>query len=227
MTEQIDVLRKELEQNESRVQRANYAFVDSVLRFAIEHDTVSDLIWREDDGKIHAAVICSDCFWWGSADAEELTPETFPIYKQAVAECEALAKTLPKDSNQMPQLYADELFAARIRKMRPQGASYEMYPPVLWPLFDACGPERETGLGNPVKQPTEWNGSKFKRSPSYMVVVRCDEELTTRLRELEQSLQEAIAEVKEHNGEYQYRTESSKIEKWLALLSGQKEKPEC
>jgi hypothetical protein len=187
---------------------------DSILRFAIEHDTVSDLIWREEDGNIHAAVICSDCFWWGTADAEELTPETFPIYKQAVAECEALAKTLPKDSNQMPQLYADELFAARIRKMRPQVASYEMYPPVLWPLFDACGPERETGLGNPAKQPTEWNGPKFIRQASL-------EELSARLREM----REALAKYGTHMAGCLANPDECNCGFSVALMSGQKEKP--
>ena len=39
-------------------------------------------------------------------------------------------------------MYGTELFSARVRKMRPQGASYKLYPKELWPLFDACGPER-------------------------------------------------------------------------------------
>lgn len=45
-----------------------------------------------------------------------------------------------------------DLFAARSRKMRPQGAAYKVrYPEELWGLFNAAGPEREVGLGNPRK----------------------------------------------------------------------------
>jgi hypothetical protein len=45
-----------------------------------------------------------------------------------------------------------DLFVCRERKMRPQGA---VYPEDrrFWPLFDACGPEREVGLGNPHASP--------------------------------------------------------------------------
>ncbi|UDL15984.1 hypothetical protein QEH42_gp234 [Microbacterium phage Pumpernickel] len=43
------------------------------------------------------------------------------------------------------------LFAAKSRKMRPQGAYYKSIPENIWHLFDACGPEREVGMGNPRK----------------------------------------------------------------------------
>lgn len=36
--------------------------------------------------------------------------------------------------------------------MRPQGAAYTKDKRVI-PLFDACGPARETGFGNPKEQP--------------------------------------------------------------------------
>lgn len=64
--------------------------------------------------------------------------------------------------SQFPTIFADELFAARMRKMRPQGASYSLYPPSIWPLFDACGSVRETGLGNPQPQPTSPTDPKAK-----------------------------------------------------------------
>lgn len=41
------------------------------------------------------------------------------------------------------------LFSARSRGMRPQGAYYKLFPRDTWELFDACGPEREVGVGNP------------------------------------------------------------------------------
>lgn len=43
-----------------------------------------------------------------------------------------------------------DLFAARVRGMRPQGAAYKVrYDKSIWHLFNECGPERETGPGNP------------------------------------------------------------------------------
>jgi hypothetical protein len=43
-----------------------------------------------------------------------------------------------------------DLFVARVRNMRPQGAAYKVrYPEEIWGLFNAAGPEREVGLGNP------------------------------------------------------------------------------
>lgn len=42
-----------------------------------------------------------------------------------------------------------DLYAARVRHERPQGACYAAYPRQLWPMFDAVGPEREVGIGNP------------------------------------------------------------------------------
>ena len=44
-----------------------------------------------------------------------------------------------------------DLYCARRREERPQGACYSIIPKNLWPLFHACGPERKTGLGNPYE----------------------------------------------------------------------------
>jgi hypothetical protein len=51
--------------------------------------------------------------------------------------------------------YAHQLYCARIRKMRPQGACYKTIEPQFWPLFDAAGEPREAdraAFGNPVSQ---------------------------------------------------------------------------
>jgi hypothetical protein len=48
---------------------------------------------------------------------------------------------------------AELLFACRSRNSRPQGAIYKRISKALVPLFDACGPERMTGFGNPVEHP--------------------------------------------------------------------------
>ena len=53
--------------------------------------------------------------------------------------------------------HGGELFCARIRKMRPQGACYAYYDKKDWHLFDACGPERECGFGNPMTPEKAWD----------------------------------------------------------------------
>lgn len=90
------------------------------------------------NGEINC-IICSDVFFWGSADSETITEETFPDFLKAVDDC--------KGSKEIGAW----LYCARIRKERPQGAAYTFIAKDLWPLFDACGPEREVEFGNPYK----------------------------------------------------------------------------
>ena len=139
---------------------------------------------------------CSDTFFWGSSDAEEVTEENLHILEEVIAELkprydeawkrvrgpegEALKAERAAayeafiagggDSKQwrnQPEFAAlderdihpyrfmpvGDLFAARVRQMRPQGAAYKVrYDESIWPLFDECGPVREVGFGNP-KEP--------------------------------------------------------------------------
>ncbi|UVG35196.1 hypothetical protein SEA_CECE_190 [Microbacterium phage Cece] len=151
---------------------------------------------------------CSDTFFWGSSDAENVTEENFHILKQTMADLKDVYKKYDRlareavGANTLHDAYekwkaehpdelderghipnwrekpeykeatADydryaaarqgveaalgDLFAARVRKLRPQGACYSRYPEELWPLFNEAGPERETGFGNPYK-PGEYN----------------------------------------------------------------------
>jgi len=139
---------------------------------------------------------CSDTFFWGSSDAEEVTEENLHILEEVIAELkprydeaeqrrrgpegeaqkarlhDAYEKFIANggvstDWSKDPEFKAirqddihpyrfapvGDLFAARVRKMRPQGAAYKVrYDESIWPLFDACGPVREVGFGNP-KEP--------------------------------------------------------------------------
>ncbi len=120
----------------------NPDFVFEVLKY-IGDEELHDMIWWTVKGEdVHFCINCSDLFFWGSADAEDITPESLPILKQSIEDCKKI-----EDSS---WVYGCNLFASRIRKERPQGACYPSNKD-LWPLFDACGPERETGLGNPYK----------------------------------------------------------------------------
>lgn len=106
-------------------------FVMCLLALTAKHDVNDELMWTED---LEFAVMCSDAFWWGTADAEDITPETLPELEQALI-----------DGGTMDGML---LYCARRRKMRPQGAMYKhIEQPELFNVF----PERETGIGNPLK----------------------------------------------------------------------------
>lgn len=131
--------------NESAEWKADqYDFFRRVLNISFTEDA-AELYWTlDEDNHIHVSVNCSDRFWWGTADSEEITPENIDLFEQAY---EDAAKAEGGDP-----VYNDILFVARVRKMRPQGYCYRNYPPALAALFDACGPEREVGLLNPYPQ---------------------------------------------------------------------------
>jgi len=122
-------------------------FVTQVMQiFSLSHsDSYGDLFWRVDDGRLKLYANVSDVFFWGGADVEEITPETLSLLEQAYTDLKAVGA----------EEYTATLYAARIRKMRPQGAYYPSDAHESWrrvyALFDACGPERATGLGNPKK----------------------------------------------------------------------------
>lgn len=121
----------------------NENFVFRVLNLFCKEDSHDILFWRVDDGEIRFFVNCNDIFDWASADLEEITPENIIELEKAVADVKAMG------SNETYEAFY--LFCARMRKRRPQGAAYPS-DRKLWPLFDAVGPERSLGLGNP-KQP--------------------------------------------------------------------------
>lgn len=122
--------------------------VTEVLR--IFSDQPEYLFWRENDEdntQLDFYINCSDLFFWGSADAELITSEKLGILYESKKDMDAL--DIPDYQRQYGLL-----FAARARGMRPQGAYYKYLHEATHPLFDACGPKRETGFGNPKQQPS-------------------------------------------------------------------------
>lgn len=107
-----------------------------------------DVWWRTDDeyAPITLFINCNDVFLWGCSDCEEVTPDNIAILEQCVKDVELITER---------RRHAEVLFCCRVRNMRPQGAYYEerYCPKELWSLFDAAGPERETGVGNPKPRP--------------------------------------------------------------------------
>lgn len=102
-----------------------------------------DLFWREDDGILSVMVNCSDVFFWGCADAEELTVDNIDLFEATFTECQ-------ERFGKYDATYASELFVARHRGTRPQGAYYKYLDPEWAKLFNAAGPERDTGVWNPL-----------------------------------------------------------------------------
>ena len=130
-------------------------FVTRVMEiFSLSHaDSYGDLFWRVDDGKILLYANVSDVFFWGGSDAEEITQEKLPELERAYDDLKAVEA----------EEFTAELYAARIRRMRPQGAAYPSDTHESWRrvagLYDACGPERVIDMGNPKKPPVRKEGA--------------------------------------------------------------------
>lgn len=116
-------------------------FIIAVLRLFDEMDSHESLWWRVYDNRVVFLINCNDWFAWGCADAEEITPDNLEVLS-------ACMRDMPVDHEHMAYL----LFCCRVRKMRPQGACYRSIHPDIRHLFDACGPARGTGFGNPKSQ---------------------------------------------------------------------------
>lgn len=105
--------------------------------------STDDIWWRTDAeyAPVTMMVNCNDLFFWGCADCEEITPEDIDALEKAIAD----AKAVDDGGN------GHLLWVARKRGMRPQGAYYKYFKEGMKALFNECGPERETGFGNPEK----------------------------------------------------------------------------
>lgn len=120
-----------------------FEFMLRVLElFAFEN--TDELWWRCDAeyAPITFFVNCNDCYAWGSADAEPITPADLPLLEQTFKDVIALGYT---DGEGAPLL-----FVSRKRRLRPQGAMYKYITDDLVPLHDECGPYRPPQMGNPV-----------------------------------------------------------------------------
>lgn len=130
----------------AELERPDPEFVYAILEI-FGFDWCDALFWRTDAeyAPLYIAVNCSDIFAWGGSDLEEIHPEDIPDLRQAKADCTAAG-----DAGDFA-----ELWCARKRKMRPQGAYYKYIEPPMRPLFDAAGPLREVNLLNPSRHPSE------------------------------------------------------------------------
>lgn len=115
-----------------------------VAKLVAKYDCHHEIFWHE---SLKVFALVNDVFYWGTADAEEITEENFPVLETAFADIIAASK-----NHEGPFLFGAEaimLFACRIRNLRPQNAVLKMLTAHILELFNACGPERPVGLGNP------------------------------------------------------------------------------
>lgn len=117
-------------------------FISRLLLATYKADCRVDLSWHfDEEGQVHFFINCSDAFHWATSDAEDVTEANIEAFEKACEECK---------SSRLGQ--GPLLFCARMRGMRPQGAMYKYIEDELWPLFDACGPERSLSeFGNTPK----------------------------------------------------------------------------
>lgn len=130
------------------------AFLKELFELLDQYDAHDDLWWRT--GKVYGGgqydepatfmIKCSDAFWWGTADLEDVNEGNVHLLRQAFEDCK-------KADPRLGTCYGSTLFVARIRKMRPQGAAYPKDSPGICQLLNECGPEREVGPGNPKDVP--------------------------------------------------------------------------
>lgn len=118
-----------------------------LLKFIAEYELFDEILWNEN---LEFYILCNDLFIWGTADAEDITEETFPELVKAVDEVNVFYDNGYVNSGDGLWLYC-----ARMAKMRPQGAAYKYISKKNWHLFDECGPKREVGFGNPQRHPDE------------------------------------------------------------------------
>lgn len=118
--------------------------IKKMLIFISENDIQEEIYWNS---KLEFFIPCNDIFFWGGSDAEDLMISDLPLLKRSIDDISEFS------------VYGPILFCARKRKERPQDALYQRLRRKDWPLFDAAGPVRELGFGNPgprEKKPVPW-----------------------------------------------------------------------
>jgi hypothetical protein len=126
-------------------------YVLDVLEFAENNSIEFEIDWSvvRRDRSIVFWYRCNDTYFWGTADSEAIEPRDMESIRALADEVAAM---LPGESMYLTVSYALLIWCSRKRGMRPQGCAYPPYK-ALWPLLDACGPERESGIGCSNKRP--------------------------------------------------------------------------
>lgn len=121
------------------------AYVNELFRILRDADLMGEstpLIWTFDGDHVIFHVMCSDMFFWASADAEVITLDDMPLLRQTLNDLRAVGD--------YSEVWLGELFCCRKRGMRPMNAWFKLRAKSndlgegAWMLFEAAGPERES-----------------------------------------------------------------------------------
>lgn len=126
-------------------------YVLEVLEFAERTGSEFEIDWSVEkyERSLRFYYRCNDTYFWGTSDAEEIELGDIDTINKVYEE---VMKLLPDESYYSMATNALLVWASRKRGMRPQGCAYPEHK-ALWPLLDACGPERESGIGCSNKRP--------------------------------------------------------------------------
>lgn len=131
----------------------NQKLIERILKITA-FDFCDDIWWKKDKGELAFFARCDDLFVWACSDLERIDESNIDLFEKSYEDT--------KKINSIAEISSSILFCCRSRKMRPQGAYYTYIEKDLWPLFDACGPEREINFGNPYK-PGQYNPTDKKK----------------------------------------------------------------
>lgn len=162
----------------------NFKLMMSIMKTTAKYHCYDDVIWRFDGDDIHFFISCSDLFYWATGDEVEITSDNITLYEKAMEDCVAKGK----------RYWGTSLFCCKSRMMRPQGAYYAYISPEVAPLFDECGPDRdsEVGFGCTKKRLYKTYAERAKTHP---------DEATANSIALDQILEIASASVSRHSGD--------------------------
>ena len=154
------------------------------FRVLDDHDLHEGFWWRANEPQYEPFKIlinCNDLFFWACADCEEVTPDTLEVFEQSIRDVGVFhnrwgdhlraERDVPREKRTPEPPYVAMslgllLYCCRVRKMRPQGAYYDAFPPGVVDLFDAAGPEREApggAFGNTKRR--EYRGGSCGEAP--------------------------------------------------------------
>jgi hypothetical protein len=127
-----------------------YEAAEVFALFAEAEDFEGGLFWRVDmapgtDRETKLFAQCSDFFYWGTADLEEITVADIPLLRQSLEDLKAIGA----------EEELSTLFAARKRRLRPQRPCYKDFEPPVAALYDACCTEEERAAAD-KRDAAEW-----------------------------------------------------------------------
>jgi hypothetical protein len=134
-------------------QNTETAWLLPFLQLAEKYDFLHNLVHRcsGEWAPVTFLVTLNDRFVWGCADSEPIRSlDDVVELEKAITDCMTVSP--PKDANEWHSnvSWGEVIYACRKRKSRLQGIAYPR-DTKLWPLIDACGPEREIDVGNPCR----------------------------------------------------------------------------